>query len=260
MDTFYPSNLFLLHSLYFSLFVHPTCVQGLLYHIVVGTQGPPLQAFISAGFSPTQSPPPPPSLTPPWVRHTTSLLCTPGPHCAEHWWTKWEIMLRITVKCCECLFLCFGARVSLTVWDQLVKYQLVTQGPMLHSSLPCGRALELHSLSFTMLPWSLTQRTLLVLLPTPQSTEHCDEWRTRRMSMSRWTKGHNTSWQFDSLLSINSCFIWSQKGNWLHNSKTETHDKHINTSYKYKRQISNRVHKLKQFKNIVLQIMNSFIR
>lgn len=58
--------------------------QGLLYHVVVGTHGPPLQAFISAGLSPTQSPPPPPSLTPPRVRHTTSLFCTPGPHWAEH--------------------------------------------------------------------------------------------------------------------------------------------------------------------------------
>lgn len=67
--------------------------------MVVGTQGPPLQAFISAGLSPTQSPPPPPSLTPPRVRHTTSLFCTPGPHCAEHWGGKWKIMLRLTVKC-----------------------------------------------------------------------------------------------------------------------------------------------------------------
>lgn len=98
-------------QIYFPSFVsfnlhplNPTCVQGLLYHMLVGTQGPPLQAFISAGFSPTQSPPPPPSLIPPWVRHTTSLLCTPGPHCAEHWGTKWKIMLRITVKCCECFF------------------------------------------------------------------------------------------------------------------------------------------------------------
>lgn len=145
--------------------------------MVVGTQGPPLQAFISAGFSPTQSPPPPPSLTPPRVRHTTSLFCTPGPHCAEHWGIKWKIMLRITVKCCECYFLCFCVCVLLTVLDQLVKYQLVTQGPMLHSSLPCGRALEWHSFSFTTLPWSLTQRTLLVLFPTPQSTEHCNRWR-----------------------------------------------------------------------------------
>lgn len=61
-----------------------TCVHGLLYHMAVGTQGPPLQAFISAGLSPTHSPPPLPSLTPPRVRHTTSLLCTPGPHWAEH--------------------------------------------------------------------------------------------------------------------------------------------------------------------------------
>lgn len=75
----------------------PTCVQGLLYHIAIGTQGPPLQAFISAGFSPTQSPAPLPSLTPPRVRHTTSLLCTPGPHCAEHWGTQsgrlcWDLL------------------------------------------------------------------------------------------------------------------------------------------------------------------------
>lgn len=62
-----------------------TCDQGLLYHAAVGTHGPPLQAFISAGLSATQSPPPPPpSLTPPRARHTTSLFCTPGPHCAEH--------------------------------------------------------------------------------------------------------------------------------------------------------------------------------
>lgn len=53
--------------------------------MVVGTQGPLLQAFISAGFSPTHSPPPLPSLTPPRVRHSTSLFCTPGPHCVEHW-------------------------------------------------------------------------------------------------------------------------------------------------------------------------------
>lgn len=57
------------------------------------THGPPLQAFISAGFSPTQSPPPPPSLTPPRVRHTTSLFCTPGPHCAEHWGPERRISL-----------------------------------------------------------------------------------------------------------------------------------------------------------------------
>lgn len=49
-------------------------------------------------------------------------------------------------------FLPLCARVLLTVLDQLVKYQLVTHGPMLHSSLPCGRALELHSWSFRMLP------------------------------------------------------------------------------------------------------------
>lgn len=76
----------------------PTCVQGLLYHMVIGTQGPPLQAFNSAGLSPTQSPPPSPSLTPPRVRHTTSLFCTPGPHCAEHWGAKWKIMLGFTVE------------------------------------------------------------------------------------------------------------------------------------------------------------------
>lgn len=153
--------------------------------MVVGTQGPPLQAFISAGLSPTQSPPPPPSLTPPLVRHTTSLLCTPGPHCAEHCGTdtKWKSMFRITVKHIFVPFACVCVCVLLTVLDQSVKYQLVTQGPMLHSSLPWGRNLELHSLSFTTLPWSLTQLTLLVLLPTPQSTEHCDrerEWETKK--------------------------------------------------------------------------------
>ncbi|TNN80972.1 hypothetical protein EYF80_008628 [Liparis tanakae] len=62
----------------------PPSTMGLLYHMVVVTQGPPLQAFISAGLSPTQSPPPPPSRTAPRVRHTTSLFCTPGPHSAEH--------------------------------------------------------------------------------------------------------------------------------------------------------------------------------
>lgn len=56
-----------------------------------------------------------------------------------------------------------------------MKYQLVTHGPMLHSSLPCGRALELHSMSLTTLPWSVMQRTLLVLRPIPQSTEHYDD-------------------------------------------------------------------------------------
>lgn len=56
-----------------------------------------------------------------------------------------------------------------------MKYQLVTHGPMLHSSLPSGRARELHSTSLTTLPWSVMQRTLLVLLPIPQSTEHCED-------------------------------------------------------------------------------------
>lgn len=76
--------LFTVFYSFFTYSIYPTCVQGLLYQMVVGTQGPPLQAFISAGLSPTQSPAPPPSLTPPRVRHTTSLFCTPGPHGAEH--------------------------------------------------------------------------------------------------------------------------------------------------------------------------------
>ena len=85
-------------------------------------------------------------------------------HVEDYWW----VLLKF-------LSLCVYVCVLLTVLDQLVKYQLVTHGPMLHSSLPSGRARELQSLSFTMLPWSLTQRTLLVLLPTPQSTEHCEK-------------------------------------------------------------------------------------
>lgn len=57
------------------------CVQGLVYHMVTAAQGPPLQAFISAGLSATQlSSPPSPSFTSPRVKHTTSLFCTPGPH------------------------------------------------------------------------------------------------------------------------------------------------------------------------------------
>lgn len=86
---------------------------------------------------------------------------------------KWRVLLS-TVN--ACLFTPVLG-VLLTVLDQSVKYQLVTHGPMLHSSVPCGRALELHSFSFTALPSSLTQRTLLVLLPTPQSTEHCNRQR-----------------------------------------------------------------------------------
>lgn len=73
------------------------CPQGPVYQRWVGVQGPPLQAFISAGFSPAHFT----SLSPlPTVKHTTSLRWTPGPHVAEQ------------------------------VFVQSVKYQLVTQGPM----------------------------------------------------------------------------------------------------------------------------------
>lgn len=74
---------------------------------------------------------------------------------------------------------------QLTALDQLVKYQLVTHGPMLHSSLPCGRALELHSMSLTTLPWSVMQRTLLVLRPIPQSTEHYDDTIRNQVELIR---------------------------------------------------------------------------
>lgn len=77
-------------------------------------------------------------------------------------------------------------RVPLTALDQLVKYQLVTHGPMLHSSLPCGRARELHSTSFTTLPWSVMQRTLLVLRPIPQSTEHYDNTIRHHFTLIRF--------------------------------------------------------------------------
>lgn len=169
--------------------VGPTCVQGLLYHIVTGTQGPLLQAFMSAGFSAMHSPPPPPSFTPPRVRQTTSLLCTPGPHCAEHWGHRRGDYVEgySWVHACfsffpPLLFICG----LLTVLDHSVKYQLVTQGPMLHSSLPSGRRRALHSLSFTTLPWSLTQRTARVLLPTPQSTEHCRNGQQEKKSDWVW--------------------------------------------------------------------------
>lgn len=77
-----------------------------------------------------------------------------------------------------------GACMLLTALDQSVKYQLVTHGPMLHSSLPCGRTLVLHSWSLTMLPWSVTQRTFLVLLPSPQSTEH---WDSKKVTLNEFT-------------------------------------------------------------------------
>lgn len=162
-----------------------TCPQGPVYHRCVGVQGPPLQAFISAGFSATHSTPPSPSLLPPPVKHTTSLRWTPGPHVAEHWerkrekqqpiWLNTSIWIYTFTKWpflqIKCKHESHGS--ILTVFVQSVKYQLVTQGPMWQSSVRCGRSLSLHSLSLIVLPWLLTQRTLLVLFPTPQSTEHC---------------------------------------------------------------------------------------
>lgn len=82
------------------------------------------------------------------------------------------------------------APVPLTALDQLVKYQLVTHGPMLHSSLPWGRALELHSTSLTTLPWSVMQRTLLVLLPIPQSTEHYEHTKSHRTLVDLYVSPH----------------------------------------------------------------------
>lgn len=104
------------------------------------------------------------SLLHPWATLCWTLKPQSGRSC-------WRLQLS------ACLLHFFRVCVFLTVLDQSLKYQFVTQGPMLHSSLPCGRSLVLHSFSFTSLPWSLTQCTLLVLLPIPQSTEHCGKWR-----------------------------------------------------------------------------------
>lgn len=192
MDTLYPSTL---HCL------HPTCVHGLLYHIAIGTQGPPLQAFISAGFSPTQSPPPSPSVTPPRVRHTTSLFCTPGPHCAEHWHTKWKVSV-----CCKFFLICFF--ICMCVTHSL--------GPV--SEIPVGHT-RAHVALLTSL-WASPGVALIVIhdaaligdtahtpCPPPYSTVHWALWQMERRKMYKQSK-EKARW-----FSITSLFICSQQTN-----------------------------------------------
>lgn len=196
MDTLYPSHLFIP---WFNSSLPPSylCPGAAIPHSCWHT-GTPITGFHLCWFFPDTVP-------------SSFALRHPAPRQTHHlsllnpWATlRWTLRHKVEGFSVLQIFLIllFYACVSLTVLDQLVKYQLVTHGPMLHSSLPCGRALELHSLSFTMLPWLVTQLTLLVLLPTPQSTEHYDKWRGERC-INKAKKRQDESQSFPSLFVLN---------------------------------------------------------